>query len=69
MKTARRVVVTGIGTINPIGNNIEEYFKNLENGVSGATEITPRLGLSDVVVDITSSGATLKSNKLKNPRS
>lgn len=33
--------------------------------VSGATEITPRLGLSDVVVDITSSGATLKSNKLK----
>lgn len=33
--------------------------------VSGATEITPRLGLSDVVVDITSSGSTLKSNKLK----
>jgi 3-oxoacyl-[acyl-carrier-protein] synthase II len=36
----RRVVVTGIGTINPIGNNIEEYFKNLEQGVSGAGEIT-----------------------------
>ncbi|MDD3237444.1 MAG: ATP phosphoribosyltransferase [Candidatus Gastranaerophilales bacterium] len=33
--------------------------------VSGATEITPRLGLSDVVVDITSSGSTLKSNRLK----
>ena len=33
--------------------------------VSGATEITPRLGLSDVVVDITSSGSTLKSNKLR----
>ena len=40
MKTARRVVITGIGTINPIGNNIEEYFSNLVNGVSGATEIT-----------------------------
>ena len=40
MKEARRVVVTGIGTINPIGNNIEEYFSNLENGVSGAAEIT-----------------------------
>ncbi|MBR3678063.1 MAG: beta-ketoacyl-[Alistipes sp.] len=38
--TQRRVVVTGLGTINPIGNNVEEYFKNLENGVSGATEIT-----------------------------
>lgn len=33
--------------------------------VSGATEITPRLGLADVVVDITSSGSTLKSNKLR----
>lgn len=33
--------------------------------VSGATEITPRLGLSNVIVDITSSGSTLKSNKLK----
>ncbi len=47
-----------------------EYFKKLGKNatvieVSGATEITPRLGLSDVVVDITSSGATLKSNKLR----
>ena len=40
MKEARRVVVTGIGTINPIGHNIEEYFNNLEQGVSGAGEIT-----------------------------
>ena len=40
MKEARRVVVTGIGTINAIGNNIEEYFSNLEKGVSGAAEIT-----------------------------
>ena len=36
----RRVVVTGIGTINPLGNNIEEYFTNLEDGVSGAAPIT-----------------------------
>ncbi len=36
----RRVVVTGIGTINPLGNNIEEYFRNLEKGVSGAAPIT-----------------------------
>ncbi|MDD3150203.1 MAG: ATP phosphoribosyltransferase [Candidatus Gastranaerophilales bacterium] len=33
--------------------------------VSGATEITPRLGLADIVVDITSTGSTLKVNKLK----
>ncbi len=36
----RRVVITGIGTINPLGNNIEEYFTNLEKGVSGAGPIT-----------------------------
>ncbi|HJB84785.1 MAG TPA: beta-ketoacyl-ACP synthase II [Candidatus Alistipes merdigallinarum] len=36
----RRVVITGIGTINPLGNNIEEYFMNLEKGVSGAGPIT-----------------------------
>ena len=36
----RRVVVTGLGTINPLGHNIEEFFTNLENGVSGAAPIT-----------------------------
>ena len=36
----RRVVITGIGTINPIGNNIAEFFQNLEKGVSGAGPIT-----------------------------
>ncbi len=36
----RRVVVTGLGTINPIGNSIAEYWENLENGVSGSGKIT-----------------------------
>ena len=36
----RKVVVTGLGTINPLGNHIEEYFSNLEKGVSGAAPIT-----------------------------
>ncbi|HDP76521.1 MAG TPA: beta-ketoacyl-[acyl-carrier-protein] synthase II [Bacteroidales bacterium] len=36
----KRVVVTGIGTINPLGNNIQEYWVNLENGVSGCELIT-----------------------------
>ena len=30
--TLRRVVVTGIGTINPLGHNVAEYFENLEKG-------------------------------------
>ena len=36
----KRVVVTGIGTINPLGNNLEDYWSNLLNGVSGADAIT-----------------------------
>ena len=36
----RRVVITGLGTINPLGNSVEEYFTNLNNGVSGAGLIT-----------------------------
>lgn len=36
----RRVVVTGIGALTPIGNNIEEYWTSLINGVSGAAAIT-----------------------------
>ncbi|MEN7548185.1 beta-ketoacyl-ACP synthase II [Rapidithrix thailandica] len=36
----KRVVVTGIGALTPIGNNKEEYWANLEKGVSGAAPIT-----------------------------
>lgn len=36
----KRVVVTGLGAITPIGNNVEELFDNLKNGVSGADIIT-----------------------------
>ena len=36
----KRVVVTGLGALTPIGNNIEEYWNALINGVSGAAPIT-----------------------------
>ena len=36
----RRVVVTGIGTINPLGNNVPDFFKSLDEGKSGASPIT-----------------------------
>lgn len=36
---AKRVVVTGIGTINPLGKSVPEYFQNLDRGVSGARMI------------------------------
>ncbi|MEI7628402.1 MAG: beta-ketoacyl-ACP synthase II [Bacteroidota bacterium] len=36
----KRVVVTGIGTLNPLGNNLNEYWTNLLDGVSGADNVT-----------------------------
>lgn len=36
----KRVVVTGLGAITPIGNNVPEFWENLVNGVSGAGPIT-----------------------------
>ncbi|MDG1509935.1 MAG: beta-ketoacyl-ACP synthase II [Flavobacteriaceae bacterium] len=36
----KRVVVTGLGALTPIGNNIEQYWSALVNGVSGAAPIT-----------------------------
>lgn len=36
----KRVVVTGMGTINPLGKTVDEFFDNLLKGVSGAAPIT-----------------------------
>ncbi|MDZ4683055.1 MAG: beta-ketoacyl-ACP synthase II [Saprospiraceae bacterium] len=36
----KRVVVTGLGALTPIGNNLQEYLEGLQNGVSGANPIT-----------------------------
>jgi len=36
----KRVVVTGIGTLTPIGNNLNDYWNGLINGVPGAAPIT-----------------------------
>ncbi|SDS92377.1 3-oxoacyl-[acyl-carrier-protein] synthase II [Maribacter dokdonensis] len=36
----KRVVITGLGAITPIGNKVESYWKNLLKGVSGADKIT-----------------------------
>ena len=35
----RRVVITGMGVVTPIGNDIETFWSNLKNGVSGITTI------------------------------
>lgn len=59
-----------IKVVTSFPNIASKYFeskgkKAIITEVAGATEITPRLGLADVIVDITSSGSTLKMNKLR----
>lgn len=36
----KRVVVTGLGCVTPVGNNVEEFWRGLMDGVSGSTPIT-----------------------------
>src|SRR5690606_38556173 len=36
----RKVAVTGLGALTPLGNNVEDFWQGLANGVSGAALIT-----------------------------
>ena len=40
MPNFHRVVVTGIGAVTPIGNNIDEYLLGLKTGTNGVSGIT-----------------------------
>ena len=51
MMTDKRVVVTGIGMITPVGNSTEETFNSLINGKSGITKVT-LCDTSDIEVKI-----------------
>ena len=47
----KRVVVTGLGAITPIGNNVKEYWEGLKQGKCGIDDIT--------LIDTTGFDATL----------
>ncbi|MBF90298.1 MAG: beta-ketoacyl-[acyl-carrier-protein] synthase II [Flavobacteriales bacterium] len=38
--STRRVVVTGLGALTPIGNTVTDFWNNMLNGISGADRIT-----------------------------
>lgn len=40
MRNLRRVVVTGLGAVTPLGNSVQDFWTNLIAGVSGADMIT-----------------------------
>lgn len=47
----RRVVITGLGTVNPIGNDVKEYWQNLEKGKSG-TRLIKNFEVGDYEIQI-----------------
>ena len=47
----RRVVITGLGAITPIGNNVEEFWNGIKEGKCGIDEIT-RFDTSDFKVKL-----------------
>ena len=47
----RRVVITGIGTINPVGHNLEESWANVKKGVCGI-DFTKQIDTTDFKVKV-----------------
>lgn len=63
-------VPDGCAVATSFPNLTKEFFGNIGKDVSpaevsGATEIAPRIGLADVIVDLTETGSTLKLNHLR----
>ncbi len=46
---SRRVVITGLGTVNPLGNNVHDFWENLKQGKCGITKIE-KFDASDINV-------------------
>ena len=42
----RRVVITGLGILSPLGNKIEQVWSSILKGESGVSEITSFVGLT-----------------------
>lgn len=63
MLTDRRVVVTGLGTIAPVGNTVEEAWENLKAGNSGISLIT-RFDTSDLATKFAGEIKDFNANKL-----
>ena len=63
MQLQRRVVVTGLGILSPIGNSKDTAWSNCINGVNGITEVD--FGIADCPVTV---GGKLKDLDLENEK-
>ena len=62
----RRVVVTGLGVVSPVGNDVKTVWDNLTHGVSGLGELT-RSGRQPLRAQVGRRGEGLQRNRLDGP--
>ena len=62
----RRVVVTGMGCLTPIGNTVDSFWSSLLDGKSGATTITT-FDISDMPVKFSAPVKNFDVDKYLNP--
>ncbi len=63
----RRVVVTGIGVVTPIGNSVKEFYQSLLSGTSGVSNLT-RFDVSEFSVKIAAEVKDFDPNKYFSPK-
>ena len=61
MNRINRVVITGMGAVTPIGNNVEDFWQNSKNGNSGI-DFIKSMDTSDLEVKV---GGEVKDLKLE----
>ena len=67
MRDDDRVVVTGLGAVTPIGNNVEDFWKSLTSGVSGVAPCT-QFDTSELAVKIAADVSSVARNVVSSPR-
>ncbi len=64
---SKRVVITGLGAITPIGNNVEDYWNGLKNNVVGIGPIT-KMDISDYKVKIAAEVKDFDAKQYMDPK-
>ena len=66
-QTRKRVVITGMGTVNPVGNTLAEYWDGIKNGKSGIGPIT-RFDPKDHTTKIAAEIKNFKASERMDPK-
>lgn len=64
---SKRIVITGLGTVNPVGNTLDETWQNIKKGVSGVGTIT-HFDTSDYDVKIAAEVKNFNPNEWMDPK-